>query len=650
MLNLENLALQRGGTYLIENTSLSLPDGCRAFLTGRNGCGKSSLFALIQGELEPDQGSVSLPGGTRIAHMAQDILALDRTARDYVLDGHTPFRQAEAALQAAESAGDDNALARIHAELDALQAWSLPNLADQLLAGLGFSPEDSLRNVSEFSGGWQIRLNLARALIQPSDLLLLDEPTNHLDLDALVWLEDWLKAYRGTLLIISHDRDFMDSLATHILHVEHRRIHLYTGNYSQFEIARAQKLAQQQAQYAQQQRRIQEIEGFIRRFGAKATKARQAQSRKKELERMEKIAPAHVDSPFTFQIPCHEQLSAPLLTLEKVTAGYPGTPVVTHVNLTLQPETRLGLLGHNGAGKSTLMRTLAGFLPPLSGQRTDGQHLRIGYFAQHQLEQLDPDASALTHLQRIDPQAAEADLRRFLGGFDFRGDDAERPVRNFSGGEKARLALAGIAWQKPNLLLLDEPTNHLDIEMRHALILALEAFAGAVVLVSHDRHLLRALCDDYLLVEDGKLQAWTDTLEAYEKHLLSQFREARKAGEAGNYENDGAGQPGKPRLSAEARKARKQREAQLREAIRPLRKRIEAAEQAMETLSNTLASLETQLADTQLYTPDRKADLQALLDKQAAARKALEAAETDWMEASELLDARLHDFQAEGEA
>ncbi|WP_369600133.1 ATP-binding cassette domain-containing protein [Hahella sp. SMD15-11] len=641
MLTLESLALQRGGHYLIEDATLSLPDGCRAFVTGRNGCGKSSLFALILGQLEPDRGRIVLPGNTRVAHMAQDILDTSRTALDYVLDGHQPFRQAERALARAEQSGDDQAMATAHAELDALSAWSLPNQAEQLLAGLGFQPGDSQRKVAEFSGGWQIRLNLARALIQPSDLLLLDEPTNHLDLDALVWLEDWLLGYQGTLLIISHDRDFMDRLATHILHVENRRIQLYTGNYSQFEEARAQKLAQQQALYEQQQRRIRDIEDFVRRFGAKATKARQAQSRMKELERMERIAPAHVDSPFTFSIPCHDKLSAPLLALEQVTAGYPGKPVIAGISLTLQPESRLGLLGHNGAGKSTLIRTLAGALPVLAGQRTEGAHLRIGYFAQHQLEQLDPEASPLLHLQRIDPKASEAELRRYLGSFAFSGDMADSPVRHFSGGEKARLVLAGITWQAPNLLLLDEPTNHLDIEMRHALILALESFAGAVVLVSHDRHLLRALCDDYLLVEDGRVRPWTDSLDAYERHLLGQFR-ARRQSEAPPASRDNA-----PGETAEARKARKQKAARMREATRPLRKRIEEAEARMARLGEELAAVTETLGDNALYDPARKDDLTRLLNEQARLKQALEETESEWLDASEALEDLLAQLERE---
>ncbi|MEC9085323.1 MAG: ATP-binding cassette domain-containing protein, partial [Pseudomonadota bacterium] len=469
-------------------------------IVGANGAGKSSLFQLLLGQLAPEQGSVGLPGGCRIAHMAQEVAASSRSARDFVLDGDTELRRMERALAEAEAGGDDHAIARLHGELDIHEAWSAPRRAETLLRGLGFADSDAERPVSAFSGGWRIRLNLAQALMRPSDLLLLDEPTNHLDLDACLWLENWLRKYPGTLLFISHDRDFMDRVATHLVHFDQKQLVLYTGNYSAFERQRAERLAQQQASFERQQARIAEIQRFVDRFKAKATKARQAQSRVKALERMEKIAPAHVDSPFSFEFPVADKVSNPLLSIRHGVAGHGDVPILKNINVTLLPGTRVGLLGPNGAGKSTFMDALRGTGTLLSGERTCGEHLAIGYFAQHQLESLDLDASPFLHLQRLAPTASEQKVRDFLGGFDFHGDEALAPIRSFSGGEKARVALAVIAWQKPNLLLLDEPTNHLDLEMRQALTMALQNFDGAIVVVSHDRHLLRNTVDEFWLV------------------------------------------------------------------------------------------------------------------------------------------------------
>ncbi|MGD8709022.1 MAG: ATP-binding cassette domain-containing protein, partial [Ectothiorhodospiraceae bacterium] len=487
MIQLRNLTLRRGPDPLLESADLTIHAGQKLGLVGANGCGKSSLFALLRGELHPDAGDVSLPADWTIASMLQETPALERPALEYVLDGDEALRGAERAVAAAESRNDGEAIARAHARFDAAGGYSARARGAELLHGLGFEPDVHQQPVAAFSGGWRVRLNLARALMCPSDLLLLDEPTNHLDLETVLWLEQWLRAYPGTLMLISHDRDFLDAVVDHVVHIEQRRLNLYKGGYSAFERQRSERLAQQQALHDKQQQEIARLERFIDRFRAKATKARAAQSRVKALERMEKVAPAHVDSPFHFEFREPEPAANPLMSLEGVAAGYDGAPVFTGVSMGLRPGARIGLLGPNGAGKSTLVKLLARDLEPLQGTLTVGRNVRIGYFAQHQLEQLDPEASPLLHLQRLAPGEGEQKLRDFLGGFGFQGDMATDPVAPFSGGEKARLVLALLVWQRPNLLLLDEPTNHLDLEMRHALTVALQGFDGATVTVSHDR-------------------------------------------------------------------------------------------------------------------------------------------------------------------
>ncbi|EON91128.1 ABC transporter ATP-binding protein [Marinobacter lipolyticus SM19] len=633
---------------MLDTVSLTIQPGQRVAIVGANGAGKSSLFQLLLGQLSPEQGSVSLPGGCRIAHMAQEVAASGRSARDFVLDGDHDLRRMERELAEAEHNEDDHAQARIHGELDVHEAWSAPRRAETLLRGLGFSDADTERPVSAFSGGWRIRLNLAQALMRPSDLLLLDEPTNHLDLDACLWLENWLRRYSGTLLFISHDRDFMDRVATHVVHFDRRKLELYTGNYSAFEGQRSERLAQQQAGFERQQARIAEIQRFIDRFKAQATKARQAQSRVKALERMEKIAPAHVDSPFSFEFPVADKVSSPLLSIRHGAAGYGDTVILNGIHLSLLPGSRIGLLGPNGAGKSTLMDALRGQATLLAGERTAGENLSVGYFAQHQLESLDLNASPFLHLQRLSPKASEQSIRNFLGGFDFHGDEALSAIRSFSGGEKARVALAVIAWQKPNLLLLDEPTNHLDLEMRQALTMALQNFSGAIVVVSHDRHLLRNTVDEFWLVNDGRVAEYDGDLEDYERWLADRRkdesepprRESQQGGSAapvseGRGSVAGAGVAGE---NAEDRKARKRAEAAIRQKLSPYRKQQSVLEKEMEQLHQKLTTLEGELSAPGLYQDGGKQQLKELLAQQAQFKGRLEDVEAQWLEISETVE------------
>ncbi len=635
MIQIQDLSLHRGALALLANTTLTLHAGWKVGIVGANGVGKSSLFKLLLGELQADAGELKLPSSLRISHMAQEVGSTSRSALEYVIDGDHQLRAAQAQLQQAEAEHQAERIGELHATLDALDGYTAESRAHQLLAGLGFSTEDAARPVNSFSGGWRIRLNLAQALMCPSDLLLLDEPTNHLDLDATIWLEQWLRQYPGTLLLISHDRDFLDNVAGHIVHQAHQTLTLYKGNYTAFERLRAEKLSQQQAAFEKQQARIEQIEQFVRRFKAKASKAKQAQSRVKELERMEQIAPAHVDSPFTFRFDASDKLSSPLLTLHEADLGYPERTILKQQSLTLLPGTRIGLLGANGAGKSTLIKTLVGDLPLVSGERHEGEHLRIGYFAQHQLEALDMEASPFTHLQRISPDASDQELRNFLGSFGFNGDDALDPVGRFSGGEKARVALSLIAWQKPNLLLLDEPTNHLDLEVRLALTLALQSFEGALILVSHDRHLLRNTVDEFVLVADGRIDEFKGDLEDYHRWLAQQRRdEQSREREQAAPKSDAARS-----LSAAERKELKRQQAEQRTKLRPLRQAVTKLEQQMDKLSSEQSEVENALSDTTLYEESRKEELKTWLQRQAEISRQLETVEAEWLEQQDALEA-----------
>ncbi|UCO98015.1 ATP-binding cassette domain-containing protein [Metapseudomonas lalkuanensis] len=626
MIRLQNLTLQRGPQRLLEGAELTLHAGQKVGLIGANGAGKSSLFALLRGELGPDAGDCLLPADWRIAHMRQEVDNLERLAVDYVLDGDQHLRRVQRELAAAEAGHDGTAIARLHIELDSADGYTADARARKLLAGLGFSPEQMDRRVGDFSGGWRMRLNLAQALMCPSELLLLDEPTNHLDLDAILWLEEWLKGYPGTLLLISHDRDFLDAVVDNVAHLELQKLTLYRGGYSAFERTRAERLAQQQQAYEKQQAQRAHMEKYIARFKAQATKARQAQSRIKALERLEELAPAHVDSPFDFSFREADKISSPLLDLSEGRLGYGDKAVLQQVKLQLAPGARIGLLGPNGAGKSTLIKTLSGDLDPLGGRLARGENLAIGYFAQHQLDALDAKASPLLHLQRIAPTEREQTLRDFLGGFDFRGDRCDEAVANFSGGEKARLALALIAWQKPNLLLLDEPTNHLDLEMRLALTMALQDFAGAVLVVSHDRHLLKSTTDEFLLVADGRVQSFDGDLDDYARWLVD-FR-ARQAPVASSPVN-----PDKT-----DKRAQRQAAAALRQQLAPHKKEADKLEKELGKVQEQLAGVEERLGDAAIYDAARKDELRDLLAEQARLKGREAELEEAWLLALETLE------------
>ena len=614
---------------LLKDAILRVHDGQKLALIGPNGAGKSSLFALLNGELGVDGGELAIPAKWRIAHMAQEVEASDRSALDYAMDGDKQYRLIERGVA---SAADDDQLTHWLDQMDQHKGYEVPIKAELLLHGLGFSNDDLKRAVKDFSGGWRIRLNLAQALMMPSDLLLLDEPTNHLDLEATLWLEGWLRKYPGTLLFISHDRDFIDGVADHIVHLHEQQLTLYPGNYSTYERMRAEKLAQQQTLYEKQQVRVAEIEKFVSRFRAQATKAKQAQSRLKELQRMELIAPAHVDSPFRFEFPCYEQMSSPLLTLQQADLGYGDTTLLPNVKLSLVPGHRIGLLGPNGAGKSTLLKTLCEDIPLLRGERTQGEHLRIGYFAQHQLESLDTSVSGSLILQRLRPKASDQEIRNFLGGFGFHGDRALEVIEPFSGGEKARLALACVAWMKPNLLILDEPTNHLDIEMREALTLALQSFPGAILIVSHDRHLLKATVDEYWLVDQAQVAAFDGDLDDYHRYLQERDQQAAAP-------DDKAPEYTAVASTSVNRKEQKRLEAERRQRLAPLRKKQQAAEKQMEKWQQQLDEIEQRLSDTGLYDDSRKEELKTLLGQQADAKSSLEDVEMEWMELTEAMEA-----------
>ena len=620
MIRFSNISLVRGTKVLLEGADAVLNPGDRIGLIGANGSGKSSLFAVLRGELHTDKGEADFPPQWRVAHVAQETTALDRPAVEYAIDGDTNLRILEEKLLQAERENNGNLIGELHAALGDADAYTVRSRAEQLLIGLGFKNSELQNPVSSFSGGWRMRLNLAQALMCPSDLLLLDEPTNHLDLDAILWVEEWLKRYAGTLLVVSHDRDFLDGVVNVILHIDQKKLRRYGGNYSAFEVQRAQSIILAAGQRAKQERERAHLQSFIDRFKAKATKARQAQSRMKMLAKMEDLAPLHVTAPFSFEF--REPLRAPnpLLVLEDAHAGYGEKTVLRDINFSLQSEQRYGLLGINGAGKSTLIKTIAGELKPLQGTALFNKGLAIGYFAQHQVEMLRDDQSPLWHLQKISPSTREQDLRNFLGSFNFPGDMALGSIANFSGGEKARLALALIVWTRPNLLLLDEPTNHLNLETREALTVALAQFEGTLVLVSHDRHLLRATTDQFLIVADGSLRPFDGDLEDYRDWL---FRSKQEKPAAATPPTP-AKKPAAPKMSTSSRKS--------------LQARIKRLEEMISRLNARKAELEARLADPAIYQAASKEALDSMLRDQAYIGKELVLLEGEWLEKLEALE------------
>jgi ATP-binding cassette, subfamily F, member 3 len=665
MIRFTNLTVARGTKRLFEDANLTLFPGHKIGLIGANGIGKSTLFALMRGELHQDAGEFDMPPSWVVAHVAQHTPQSALSAIDYTLDGDRELRVIEAALAKAEADEwhDESEHERLAAELSNLHTrfeeiggYASRARAAALLSGLGFSDAQHQQTVTSFSGGWRMRLNLAQALMCRSDLLLLDEPTNHLDLDAVMWLEDWLAAYRGTLFLITHDRDFLDAVVNKVVHVENQKLNEYTGNYSTFERTRAMQLSNQQANHEKQQRHIAHLKSYIDRFKAKATKARQAQSRMKTLERMEIIGAAHIDSPFEFRFRKPAAAPRQLLHLKEASLGYPSKTILNNVEWRLFYGDKIGLLGPNGAGKSTLVKTLAGTLEKLRGGRYEGQGLNIGYFAQHQIEQLRGDESALQHMKRLDPTTREQEFRNFLGGFDFRGARADEPVAPFSGGEKARLALALIVWQKPNLLLLDEPTNHLDIDMREALAEALQEYEGTLVVVAHDRHLLKATADQLWLVADGELSEFDGDLDDYKrwaKDYAAKRQQAMQNGKAqqpravsANIASNAPLNDDFANLSATTstdRKAQKREEAaarqQLSAARKPLEKKLSTLESELKALTTEKQNIETWLSDEAAYTDDNKSKLQDMLKRQGEVATAIGDIEWTWLEVSEKLAA-----------
>ncbi|CAN4269474.1 Uup ATPase components of ABC transporters with duplicated ATPase domains [Methylophilaceae bacterium] len=628
MIQFKQLTLVRGLKTLIQGATLQLHPGHKVGLTGANGAGKSSLFALLRGEMQLEAGDLDMPASWVIAHVAQETPALAMPAIEFVLDGDAELRQIEAALAAAEASQQGELIAELHHRLLDIEGYAAKARAAELLSGLGFSQANLQQAVATFSGGWRVRLNLARALMCRSDLLLLDEPTNHLDLDAVIWLEGWLQSYRGTLILISHDRDFLDAIVNHIAHIEQQTLTLYRGGYSDFERQRAEKLALQQALFEKQQRKVSHLQSYIDRFRVQATKARQAQSRIKALERMEMISAAHVDSQFNFEFRAPLAAPDPLLVLDEMAVGYQGVALIKDIVLAIRPGERIGLLGRNGAGKTTLIKLLAKELAPLSGKRVEGKDLNIGYFAQHQLEQLRLDESPLQHMMKLDPLTREQEHLNFLGGFDFKGDMARSPCLNFSGGEKSRLALALLIWTRPNLLLLDEPTNHLDLEMRHALTMALQDYQGGVVLVSHDRALLRASCDEFVLVADGQAVPFDGDLETYSLWLNEQRLKEKQ--------NVQATLEVKPAKQDRAMN-KAERQARIAER-RPLLKEVAELDSRIAAWQEEKLACDARLNDNDLYSAADKTALQDLLKKQAELIKQIEQAEERWLDLHERLE------------
>ena len=634
MITATDLSLDRGAKNLIKSSSFTIHPNHKVGLVGSNGCGKSSLFAALLGDLTPDAGDLSMPTSWDIATVRQETPSLERSALDYVMDGDKEFRQLEHDLEQARIMDNGNLEATIINQIDTINGYSLPARAGELLHGLGFLQSQLANPVKDFSGGWRMRLNLAQALISRADLLLLDEPTNHLDLDAVIWLQRWLKRFTGTLVLISHDRDFLDTVIGQILHIEHQQAKLYSGNYTSFERQRREHLAQQDAQYQKQQKEAAHLTAFVDRFRAKASKAKQAQSRLKRLEKLPDLAPAHVDSQFTFSFEQPESLPYPLLSLKESQCGYPKSDhgeqvtILNDVGLTLVPGSRIGLLGRNGAGKSTLIKSLAGDIALLNGERYCAQELKIGYFSQHQLEQLHMASSPVDHILRAKPALGEPQARTFLGKFGFSGDQPLEPVTNMSGGEKARLVLALIVLEKPQLLLLDEPTNHLDLEMRQALVMALQDFEGAIILIAHDRFLLESCVDEFYLVANGQVSDFSGDIDDYQQWLNDDKKQAVKSIKSEQQNSD----------KGLDKKQLRQQQAELRKKSAPLRKEADKLEKKIHQWQEELTKVEALLSDSEVYQADRKVELTDLLKTQGRLKSDIEDNEMEWLDLAEQIE------------
>ena len=612
MLSFNNLELVLGGKTLFDDVSLTIHHQQKVGLVGANGTGKTSLFKIIKKEIEVDQSSVSFPTDLRISYLAQEVKGTDEIALDYVLSGDASLIDIQKKIEEAEKEESYDLLGELYAIYSSLDGYSAKSKAEQLMLGLGFTSEDFHKPLKDFSGGWRVRLNLAKTLMQPSDLMLLDEPTNHLDLDAILWLSNWIKSFKGALILISHDRDFLDDCVSYVAHLYRQTIELYSGNYSQFEVLRAAKMAEIQSNYIKQQKEVAHMQSFINRFKAKATKARQAQSRVKALEKMELIAPAHIDSPFNFKISETDKISNPLVSLSQAELGY-SEPVLSEVGFTICPGDRIGLLGANGAGKSTLIKSIVGTLPILNGDRETGTNFRVGYFSQHQVDDLDLSISAFIHIQRLDETKTEKQIRTYLGGFAFKGDKVKDPIRLFSGGEKARLAFAIISYQKPNILLMDEPTNHLDMEMRHALTVAIQTFKGAILLISHDRHLLNSSVDTFYLIDKGSLNIFDGDLDDYKNYILDIKSIENKDVKKKKIKNNAL-------------------QADNTQKIKSINSDISKLDKRLFRLNNKLKEANEKLANPELYTNDADNNLQDLIRNQLELSNEIESAEKEWMD------------------
>lgn len=637
MIELKNLSIRRDGRVLFSDTNLQIHPNFKVGLTGNNGTGKSSFFALLLGQLSADTGSVSVPANWQIGHMAQEIQATDRTAIDFVLSGDSVWYKLNQVINNPHDV-DQIKLADLHSQFDDIDGYAIPSKAKTIMAGLGFGADQENLPVASFSGGWRMRLNLAKTLMSRADLLLLDEPTNHLDLDAILWLENWLQGYDGTLIMISHDQAFLDNVVTSILHIEHQSMTLYTGNYSAFVKTRSERLAQHAQAVQKQEATKAHLEDFIRRFRAKATKARQAQARIKQLEKMTVLAPVIADNPFTFEFFEPVQLTSPLITLDNASVGYNQTPLIDKIDLQITPDTRIGLLGMNGAGKSTIIKAIVGDLPILSGTYKISQALTLGYFNQHQMDALDDDATPMLMLRRLAGQTPDDKLRAFLGSFDFRGDRIDTPSRLFSGGERARLTLALIVWQRPNVLVLDEPTNHLDLQMRQALSVALQNFAGAVILVSHDREMIALVCDELYLVHNGQCKPFDGDITAYSDWLTS----TKKATILVQKNQDLPQQ--KSQATTLTKDEIRKKNAKMRELTAPVRQKISDCEKQLISLGKKLTDIETALNDTTLYEDTQKPKLLKILDKQTALNNQLADTEEMLMSLMIELEQMEHSF------